>query len=417
MTALTPRSEMRANIVFVAVVLVYSMCVSLIARGLIPKLEIVADPTWGMDYRVYLRAAKEIWTEVLYENRPILPFRYPPMAAILFLPMRLVSETIGHDVLNTLSVAATVASTYRVLGFYRVGSLSTRRVLALACASILVLGTPWRTELALGQINSILLACVIIVVTHRQDSLRWGALLGIPIAIKLAAGVVVPGLLLLHRPRMTIGAIVAFAVSVLIGFIVMGQNARTFWFETFLRMSGGRPRSEIFSQNLSGALPRFGSVGGVGLTVFLCWFVLLALTGLGLIIAVRQHDLVKVTLVLGIAGLLGQPVTWTHHWVWLGPAGIIFAIAISRGRRAWPWVLSLAAVVLTIGFPVGYAMPDHSLSGMGLPVWQALIASTYVLVGFALLVLIPLAPIRPTEGRADTLVHDAIANPRTLAGK
>lgn len=350
-----------------------------------------------MDYEVYLRAAREIWTEALYEDREILPFRYPPIAAVFFLPLRLVSEAFGHNVLNTLSVAATVVISYCVLGWYRVGTVQVRQVLAFAATTVLVLGTPWRTELALGQINSILLAFIIIAVTRRLDGARWGALLGVSIAIKLAAGIVVPGLLLLRRWKTAVAAVCSFLLSIVIGFAVIPKNAATFWFETFPRMSGGAPRSEIFSQNLSGALPRFGFGQGIDLAVILCWCCLLVLTVLGVVIAARQRDLLKVTFVLGVAGLLGQPVTWTHHWVWLGPAAIVFAISIARARLKWPWILSLALVLATVLFPVGYAMPGNSLTGMGLPVWQALVASSYVLTGFALLVLIPLSPIRPAH--------------------
>ncbi|WP_082688294.1 glycosyltransferase 87 family protein [Curtobacterium oceanosedimentum] len=388
--------EREWSFAFLAAVAGFSIAVAMLAWGVIPLLKIVADPTWGMDYQVYLRAAKEIWSQSLYEDRPTLPFRYPPIAAVLFVPLRLVSESLGHNLVNVLSVAATVVVVHSVLGWYRVGTVRFRHTAALAISAGLVLGTPWRTELALGQINSILLACIIVAVTRRTDRFGWGALLGVAIAVKLAAGIVVPGALLLRQWRLAVGAVGAFLVSVTLGFVLLPANAAKFWLETFPRMSGGAPRSEIFSQNLSGALPRFAFMTDTALSA-LAWAALVALAVIGLVIALRQRDLLKVTLVLGIAGLLGQPVTWTHHWVWLGPAAVVFGIGIARASRAWPWWLCFLAVLGTILFPVGYAMPDHSLAGTGLDLGRALIASTYVLLGLALLVLVPLCPTGPGE--------------------
>ena len=223
-----PKPTGPVELIFAVTIAVYSGLVSLIAWSLIPRLGIVADPAWGMDYEVYLRAAREIWTEALYEDREILPFRYPPIAAVFFLPLRLVSEAFGHNVLNTLSVAATVVISYCVLGWYRVGTVQVRQVLAFAATTVLVFGTPWRTELALGQINSILLAFIIIAVTRRLDGARWGALLGVSIAIKLAAGIVVPGLLLLRRWKTAVAAVCSFLLSIVIGFAVIPKNAATF---------------------------------------------------------------------------------------------------------------------------------------------------------------------------------------------
>lgn len=396
---------------FAVAIAVYSVAIALTAWILIPYLRIVADPTWGMDYEVYLRAATELWSDELYADRPTLPFRYPPIAAILFLPLRLLGETAGHNLLNIASVAATVLSAYCVLSWYRVGTVHSRRLLAFAVTTVFVLGTPWRTELALGQVNSILLAFIVVVVTRRSDRFRWGALLGVSVAVKLAAGIVVPGLLLLRRWRTALGAILGFLASVAIGFIVVPANAAEFWFTTFPRMSGGRPRSEIVSQNLTGALPRFDLGAGAQMGTVLGWSTLLGLTAVGLIIALRQSDPVKVTLVLGIAGLLGQPVTWTHHWVWLGPAALVLSIGIVRSPRKWPWALALVAVLATILFPVGYAMPGQSLSGTALNLWQAIIASSYVILGLVLLVVIPLCPTsRPKQPAESSMRAPAVSN-------
>lgn len=55
----------------------------------------------------------------------------------------------------------------------------------------------------------------------------------------------------------------------------------------------------------------------------------------------------------------------------------------------------------TILFPVGYVLPGHSLSGSGLSIGPASLASGYALLGLALLVLIPLCPTgRRSQGTA-----------------
>ncbi len=395
------------SVVFVCAVIGYSVVMSAAAFLLIPRAAIVGDPGWGMDYQVYLRAARELWTSTLYENRPTLPFIYPPIAALMLAPLQFVPDLIGQYLLNVLTVAATVTIVYSVLSWYKVGNLNQRRLLSLAATTMFSVATSWRTELALGQINSILLALIIVGVTRVGDRLRDGALVGVSIAIKLAGGIVVPALLLVRRWRAASGAILTFLLSVVIGLLVLRETAIQYWVDVLPRISAGRPRAEIFSQNLKGALPRFGlTADGVQLAGILGWVLLAALTATGLYIAYRKRDHVKAVIVLGLAGLLAQPVTWTHHWVWLGPAALVLLVGVIRSHHKWRWAACLIALLATIWFPMGYAMPGQSLSGTGLSPGQALLASNYVILGLALLVLIPLCPTARTTG-ASPIAHQS----------
>ena len=394
---------------FIGAVLSYAIVVSIVMAVVIPAAAIVGDPTWGMDYQVYLRAAQELWTPTLYENRPTLAFIYPPIAALLFAPLQFVPEALGHGLLNVVTVAATVISAYCVLGWYNFGTRTQRRILAFVAATAFSLATPWRNELALGQINSILLALIIVAVTRTSDRWRDGVLLGVSAAIKLAGGIVLPGLLLARRWRAAVGAVVTFLISVAIGLLILGRTAIQYWVDVLPRISNGRARTEIFSQNLKGALPRLDLTShGVQLAGALGWTLLAALTVTGLCIAYRKRDHVKAVLVLGVAGLLTQPVTWTHHWVWLGPVALIFLIGITRSTRKWPWATCLVLLLATILFPTGYAMPGQSSSGRELTFGQALLASDYVILGFALLVLIPLCPTTRTSHQQDTQQRDTV---------
>lgn len=85
------------------------------------------------------------------------------------------------------------------------------------------------TEPALGQINSILLAAIIIAVTRPGDRARDGVLLGAATSIKLAAGIVVPGFLLARHWRTAAGTVLTFLVSVAIGGIALGGTAVHYW--------------------------------------------------------------------------------------------------------------------------------------------------------------------------------------------
>lgn len=384
---------------FALVVLVHAIVVSTALAVAIPEAALVGDPEWGLDYRVYLRAGRELRTPLLYESGTELPFLYPPIAAMLFAALRFAPEAFGHGMLNVATVAATTTSTYCVLSWYAFGTRAQRRTLALAAATFFSLTTPWRTELALGQINSILLAFVIFAVTRTGDRWRDGVLPGLATSIKLAAGIVVPGFLFSLRWRAAAGAVVTFLVSVVIGVLALGDTAVRYWVDVLPAMSDEPGRTEVFSQNLKGALPRLGLVAhDLPLAEALGWGLLVALTATGLRLAWRERDHVKAVLVLGMAGLLAQPVTWTHHWVWLGPAALVLLIGVTRAARRFRWACCLALLLGTILFPVAYALPGRSLSGSGLHLGQALLASGYVLVGLALLVLIPLCPTsRPRD--------------------
>ncbi|MGW0889671.1 glycosyltransferase 87 family protein [Saccharopolyspora sp. NPDC002578] len=371
---------------FAVATLAYAAVLSSALAVAIPEAALVGDPEWGLDYRVYARAGRELWTPALYAPRPELPFLYPPIAGMLFAALRFIPEALGHAVLNIATVAATVTTAHHVLARYDFGTRAQRHALAFAAAGLFSLTTPWRTELALGQINSLLLAAIVIAATRTGDRARDGVLLGAATSIKLAAGIVVPGFLLARRWRTAAGAVLTFLVTVAVGVLVLGGTAVRYWFEVLPRMSNGPVRTEVFSQNLAAALSRLGLAPPLG------WGLLAVLTVIGLSIAVRRRDHFKAVLVLGMAGLLAQPVTWTHHWVWLGPAALVLLIGVVRCAHPYRWACCLVLLLGTILFPVGYALPGHSLSGSGLDLGRALPASGYALLGLALLVLIPLCP-------------------------
>ncbi|MEY9877199.1 membrane protein implicated in regulation of membrane protease activity [Streptacidiphilus sp. MAP12-33] len=71
-------------------------------------------------------------------------------------------------------------------------------------------------------------------------------------------------------------------------------------------------------------------------------------TALGMWVATRQHRAGRELLGVparAVTGLLGSPISWSHHWVWVVPGLVLLADA-ALTRRSRPLWVALAAGVL-----------------------------------------------------------------------
>jgi len=89
--------------------------------------------------------------------------------------------------------------------------------------------------------------------------------------------------------------------------------------------------------------------------------------------------------VVAACQLLISPVSWSHHWVWIAPMLLPFAIQIVRGRERLKIAgLALLTVVFLIGplllFPV-----DHGLE-MRWGWWENAIGDAYMLITLSFVV-------------------------------
>lgn len=266
------------------------------------------------------------WRTLGYLHEPS-PYLYPPLLAILFVPVTLVgyrwASTLwfGAGILElVLSAAVLVAcmSWQRRIS----GRRLTAAILLLLTVALRFSGA--QTELCLGNVNlaMLLLTCAALWFTTRGRDVAAGALLAAAFCVKLTPGIFVLYYVLTRRWK----AVLSFAVvsAVLTGLTVpiMGVEAFGRFADTVRELSRGSSTTENQSWNgfcnrlfatsresvapvlCAGAVPwvsRLGSAVVLVVTLAACWR--------------RRTDAFCVFGLLACAACLASPATWPPHLV------------------------------------------------------------------------------------------------------
>ncbi|PRY44693.1 glycosyltransferase 87 family protein [Umezawaea tangerina] len=336
--------------VFVVVALAYA-----VVRGLGSGL---------VDLHVY-RTGGEVWLTGgrLYDDFPgVLPFTYPPFAAVLFSALALPPWPVVMALwtaagLALFTVACQVAARHDAL---------PRTGLGLAAASLLL--EPVRGTLELGQVNLLLIGLVAADCLLPRTPWPRGLLVGIAAAVKLTPAVFVLFFLSRRRWRPALTAAAAFAACGGLGWALAPRDSESFWFHAVLdpQRVGGLAYSG--NQSLHGLLFRLGAPDL--LWPVLCVVVLVATA----VLLPRVRDDLTAVVAVAAAGLLVSPVSWSHHWVWVAPA-----LLVLRGRTR---------VVAALVFAVGphWLLPKSRDRELDWTWWQHVVGNTYVWLALAFLV-------------------------------
>ncbi len=338
-----------------------------------------------------------------------LPFTYPPFAALVFVPLGLVSLTIA-GVAVTLSgcllTVAILAVTLHVLG---VGTVAGRWWAATALAAAVIWTNPFWMTLGFGQVNILLMAMVIADVfllgatTARPDSRARGALVGLAAAVKLTPAVFGLVFAAQRRWRAAVTAAATFLAAGAVAWLWLPADSRQYWTDTLFHTSRiGDPAGGI-NQNLNALWFR---ILGDSPAQEWCWIAsAVAVTAL-MVGAVRanlpgdaltgpdRERLLVVTLTIAVWGLLVSPTSWAHHWVWAVVGLVVTAVFALRApdpRRAWAYGL------LTFVGALAFAIGPFQLLGADTAAWsplQQVIGNAYSLWGCAFLLTTWLLPPR-----------------------
>jgi alpha-1,2-mannosyltransferase len=280
-------------------------------------------------------------------------FTYSPFAAIVFAAGSLLPWTALRWAMTLASLAALAVTVWLTFGALGYPDRRTRAgVTMLVCAAAL-LTEPVQENLALGQINILLmlLVCVDLLLPERH---RWsGAGIGIAAGIKLVPLIFIPYLLLTRRFRQAATAVATFAGTVLIGYVVLPHDSEKYWRDgMFLKANRIVFLGTRGNQSLRGIITRFaGSVAGAEVP----WLaVAVAVAVLGLLAAAALYYAghpVAGMLACALTGLLVSPLSWDHHWVWvaLGIALLGHRAVRARGPARAAWSAAAAGLLLTFG--------------------------------------------------------------------
>ena len=290
------------------------------------------------DLFVYQHGGRIVLDGLSPESRdPVtgLRFTYPPFAAVVMSPLALLPAWLAAGLWTGASVAAlaaVVALVRRVLD-----RPAPRWLVALLALGAVALEPIWQ-NLAFGQVNILIMLAVL--VDLLRPSHRWsGVLVGVAAGVKLTPLVFIVLLVLVGRRTAAKRAILTFAGTVAVGFVVNPGWSASYWGHGLVDAGRIGPPALAHNQSVYGALTRLLDARP-SILLWLALAVPIAVAVLGVAVRWwRRGDPLLGACLAAVAMLLASPISWSHHWVWAVPV----ALVLWEHRR-------LAAVAWTVAF-------------------------------------------------------------------
>ncbi|WP_185921661.1 glycosyltransferase 87 family protein [Streptomyces sp. WAC06614] len=370
-----------------------------------------------MDIRVYYDAAPGLLSGHLYDIRSgpgSLLFTYPPFAALVMLPLSWLPWAVAVvlvQLLNLIALAVIIDRAAVLLQGARMGRRSLMLWVALAFWT-----EPVHHTFDLGQVNLGLAAVAISAAAlPAARSALAGSGVGLIAGWKLVPAVTGLYFLALGRRKAAVWSLVAFLVTVAVGWSIAPRESIRYW--TSLLWDSSRVGSvmSVRNQSLQGVIARFaGHDVGRGLWWGVCAVLVIGLACLAASRAARRGDRLGVLLVVQLAGLMLVPISWSHHWVWCVPA--LMWLAAPKNRALLSARVAFVAWVLVTGthvVPTLSTMQDSLAPGSPYPGVLAWLGTAFCVCGVATLVAVLRAnrrssgtslTVRPAVSVSDSLV-------------
>jgi alpha-1,2-mannosyltransferase len=312
-----------------------------------------------------------------------LGFTYPPFSALLFAPF-------AHSPLRVAEVTFSWVNLAGVLALMMVSlravcaSLDRRTILwwALVLLVPVLLFDPVRQTFLLGQVN-IILALMVVADMCLELPIPRGILVGLAAAIKLTPIILIPYLLLTKQVRAALWATGAFCGAALVALAVAPSNSWAYWTHYIRDPQRAGMLSWIGNQGLLGAIER---ALGHTVTTPTTFVIAISAASVGLAVgalAYRRSSAVLGFLVVEATESLANPVSWSHHFIWVVLLVAWLALGVDRPRYGEWW--ALAAAVLFWAAPSWWVPhgPGVTFAGRG---WLIPVSDTYVLLFIVLVV-------------------------------
>jgi alpha-1,2-mannosyltransferase len=303
------------------------------------------------DLQVYLGAVADLWRGgSLYDfaaQNGAAPFTYPPFAGLVFAPLHPIPFAVLAPLWGVCTLAVVAGLAWAVAGRSEIRGFD-RRLLAPLLAIALFASAPISSNFRFGQVSVFLVALVLL------DALavvpeRWrGVATGVAGAIKLTPMIFVPYYWFSGQRRTAIVSTITFLLSTALAWLILPSDSMRFWFTEIWNVNRVGHIATGGNQSLNGALLRAEVpesaralvAGIIGLTV-------VAVALYRATLAYRQGRPLLATVIVGAAGLVFSPVSWTHHQVWLVLAVLVAVGAGPRTRAVWIAVV-LAIMILPV---------------------------------------------------------------------
>ncbi len=328
-----------------------------------------------------------------------LPFTYPPAAAILFAPLAVLPTWLAIG-LWQLGILAAAGVAFAVLLRTPLGHAPSLW-LVFGVTSAAFLTEPFYATFGFGQINTVLLAAVLVDAALVRRGSRYGGLLtGLAAGVKLTPAVFLLYFLVTGRRRAARRGFAVAATATVLPMLLAPSWAMAYWTSGVTDPHRVGEVNGENNQSLLGLASRWWVE--LGDSTSLRIFLLLVTTVIGLALARRWwlagRDDIGLA-VVAVAALLASPVSWDHHYVWLAPALVVMLAPVAPAH--WRRVAVVALVVLVVCPPRRLSWEPTETLSAGL--LQGMALSAYVIV--AVLVLAMLAKDVPAAASARAAEH------------
>ncbi|WP_237101628.1 glycosyltransferase 87 family protein [Nonomuraea sp. MG754425] len=280
--------------------------------------------------------------QMLLDGRPVydyhtpapqlLPFTYPPVAAMLAVLLAMMSWETAQWVWTAgifVALAVTVGFSFRQV----LGRESLRKYTPWLFALLMILCTylmPIRDQVRFGQVDILLVSLCVADCLARRPWWPRGFLIGLATAVKLTPGVFLIYLLVTRQWRTFFMASFTTAVLTLLPFAVIPQDAADFWFSALLDSERLGSNAATTNQSIRGMLIRLYLPDLLTSVIWLAIVAAVAWYGFrGAREAYRAGDSLTAVALVGLMAVLLSPVAWIHHLAWVV---VVLAAIVGDGR-------------------------------------------------------------------------------------
>jgi alpha-1,2-mannosyltransferase len=339
------------------------------------------------DLQVYLGSVANLWHGAsLYDYAAAAtgaPFTYPPFAGLVLSPLAFVPFEAVAIAWSLATFVVVVAMAFAVARRSETPAVPGS-LLAAILAVALFASVPISSNFRFGQISVFLVAAVLADALCLVPPRFRGVATGIAGAVKLTPMIFVPYYWFSGQRRTAINAVLTFGAGTGLAWLVLPHESVRFWFTEIWNVNRVGNIATGGNQSLNGALLRWDEPDSVRT-------VIVAVVGLAVVVAAmaravrafRNDRPLAGAVLVGAAGLVLSPVSWTHHQVWLVLAAVVPVSARTRTNIAWAAVV-LAVMVLPVisygDFPGGFVLSDARL-------WLAI----------AVAAVVPFTAVRPAD--------------------
>lgn len=303
---------------------------------------------------------------------------YPPFAALCFevltLPPLALAEVLSVAVNLVLAVAVARAAAVAVFPD------SDRRAAdyTLWGSAVALWAEPVYMTLGYGQINLVLLFLVLADLLRSDESRTKGIGIGLAAGFKVTPAIFIVYLVARKKYRAAVTAVGAFAATICISLAFDAHGTWRYWTRYLFDTTRVGRIENTANQTIRGFSARVLQSTGTN-PVEVAVVVVVAVAGLAVsVLAARRLGELWGACCCAVTGLLISPISWSHHWVWCLPIGIMLA----RYSRRW-----LAYCLATFCCWVGWMIPHTNHQELHLSWWQVPLSGLYVYFGIAFLAL------------------------------